>query len=79
MPAFAVGGNAFQSKRLKLTSVPLTETALEESDCVVVVTGHHGLDYEWIVQLAPLIVDSCNATAKVQQRPSHVLRLGAPA
>jgi UDP-N-acetyl-D-glucosamine dehydrogenase len=79
VPAFAVGGDAFQSKRLKLTSVPLTEIALEESDCVVVVTGHHGLDYEWIVQLAPLIVDSCNATAKVQRRPSHVLRLGAPA
>jgi len=79
VPAFSAGGNAFQSERLKLTSVPLTETALDESDCVVVVTGHHALDYAWIVQHAGLIVDSCNATAGVKEHRVNVLRLGAPA
>jgi UDP-N-acetyl-D-glucosamine dehydrogenase len=78
VPAFAVGGDVFRPERLTLTSIPLTEAALTASDCVVIVTGHHGLDYDWVARHAPLVVDSCNATANVREHPSSILRLGAP-
>jgi UDP-N-acetyl-D-glucosamine dehydrogenase len=79
VPKFTVGGDVFRAERLTLTSVPLTEVVLADSDCVVVVTGHHALDYSWIVRHASLVVDSCNATANVKERPPYVLRMGAPA
>jgi hypothetical protein len=56
----------------------LTETNLKESDCVVIVTGHRGLDYDWLTRHAALVVDSCNATAHVTKNSSSILRLGAP-
>jgi UDP-N-acetyl-D-glucosamine dehydrogenase len=44
---------------LGLTSVPLEPGA---SDCVVIVTAHSGIDYEHLVEQAPLVVDLRNAT-----------------
>jgi UDP-N-acetyl-D-glucosamine dehydrogenase len=78
VPSFTVGGDVFQPEALTLTSVPLTEAVLSNSDCVVVVTGHHVLDYGWITRHATLVVDSCNATGNVREHLAHVLRLGAP-
>ena len=43
-------------------SVELTDTALRDGDCVVIVTDHTGIDYERVVRLAPLVVDTRNAT-----------------
>lgn len=40
----------------------LDHTALENADVVVILTAHKAYDYEWIVQHAPLIVDTRNAT-----------------
>jgi UDP-N-acetyl-D-glucosamine dehydrogenase len=79
VPNFVVGGDVFLTEKRMLASVPLTEPVLAESDCVVIVTGHHQLDYDWVVRHAPLVVDSCNATSDVQGQHSTVLRLGAPA
>jgi UDP-N-acetyl-D-glucosamine dehydrogenase len=42
-----------------LTSAPLEPGA---SDCVVIVTAHSGIDYDDLVQQAPLVVDLRNAT-----------------
>ncbi len=44
-----------------LTSVELTDAALEEADCVVIVTDHRAFDWERIKQRAHLIVDTRNA------------------
>ena len=44
-----------------LYSVPLTDAALTQADCVVIVADHSGLDYEQIVHSASLIVDTRNA------------------
>jgi len=44
---------------LGLSSVPLEPGA---SDCVVIVTAHSGIDYEELVEQAPLVVDLRNAT-----------------
>jgi UDP-N-acetyl-D-glucosamine dehydrogenase len=87
VPRFNVGGDVFQPQRLTLASVPLTEAAMTESDCVVIVTGHRELDYNWVAHHAPLVVDSCNATADVREhfnqeagrKQAMILRLGAPA
>jgi UDP-N-acetyl-D-glucosamine dehydrogenase len=79
VPAFTVGGDVFHPERLTLTSVDLTEAALAENDCVVIVTGHQTLDYGWVARHALLVVDSCNATGDARERPAHLLRLGAPA
>jgi UDP-N-acetyl-D-glucosamine dehydrogenase len=79
VPSYTVGGDVFRPERLTLTSVDLTEAVLAANDCVVIVTGHHTLDYDWVVRHAPLVVDSCNATCSAYERPPHLLRLGAPA
>ena len=42
-----------------LASVPLEVTS---TDCVVIVTAHSGIDYEELVERAPLVVDLRNAT-----------------
>jgi UDP-N-acetyl-D-glucosamine dehydrogenase len=44
-----------------LSSTPLDPTAI---DCIVIVTAHSGIDYEELVQEAPLVVDLRNATGK---------------
>jgi UDP-N-acetyl-D-glucosamine dehydrogenase len=43
-------------------SVPLSQVSLAESDAVVIVTDHSAIDYQMIVDHAPLVVDSRNAT-----------------
>jgi UDP-N-acetyl-D-glucosamine dehydrogenase len=78
VPSFSVGGDVFRSEPTTFTSVPLTEATLADSDCVVVVTAHRNLDYDWVVQHAPLVIDSRNATANVTARQSRIVRLGAP-
>jgi UDP-N-acetyl-D-glucosamine dehydrogenase len=44
---------------LGLTAAPLEPAA---ADCVVIVTAHSGIDYDDLVQQAPLVVDLRNAT-----------------
>jgi UDP-N-acetyl-D-glucosamine dehydrogenase len=44
-----------------LSSVKLTDDEIKSSDCVVIVTNHSAIDYQRIVNLAPLVVDTRNA------------------
>jgi UDP-N-acetyl-D-glucosamine dehydrogenase len=50
--------------RPKLSSVPLTDESLAESDAALIVTDHDGVDYERVGRLAPLIVDTRNALGR---------------
>jgi UDP-N-acetyl-D-glucosamine dehydrogenase len=78
VPVYHVGGDVFWPQRLSLNSVPLTQAALEQNDCTVIVTAHRNLDYDLVLRHAALVIDSCNATANA--RPGAALvRLGAPA
>lgn len=43
------------------TSIELTEDALQQADCVVVVTHHNTYNWEWVANNASLIVDTRNA------------------
>ena len=48
-----------------LASVELTDEALSNCDCAVIVTDHSEIDYARVVRLAPLVIDSRNATRKL--------------
>ncbi len=43
-------------------SVPLSAETLAGSDCVVIVTDHDGCDYQQVVDCAPMVVDTRDAT-----------------
>lgn len=59
----------------QFTSVPLTEAALREADCVVIVTDHTAFDYRLIADNASLIVDTRNALKSLQTAPPSVHKL----
>lgn len=48
-----------------MTSQPLTAEYLAAQDCVLIATDHSAYDYPFIVQHAPLIIDTRNATHAV--------------
>jgi UDP-N-acetyl-D-glucosamine dehydrogenase len=49
--------------RIQLASEPLTPEYLAVQDCVLIVTDHSAVNYEWLARHARLIVDTRNATA----------------
>ncbi len=75
VPTFHVGGNVFYNNALTLESTPLIDEVLQATDVVVIVTGHHNVDYGWVLQRASLVVDSCNA-AQGFTGTARVIRLG---
>ncbi len=76
VPTFEVGGNAICPEALSLTSTPLSEELLHTVDAVVIVTGHRTVNYSFVLEHAPLVVDSCNAT-RGQHGTALLVRLGA--
>jgi UDP-N-acetyl-D-glucosamine dehydrogenase len=60
-----------------LHAVPLTDEVLQQADCVVIVTDHTDVDYERVVRLAPLVMDTRNATGDIPGS-DHVWRLVRP-
>jgi UDP-N-acetyl-D-glucosamine dehydrogenase len=60
-----------------LASVELTDEALSGCDCAVIVTDHSAIDYARVVRLAPLVIDSRNATRKLNlpEAESKIIRL----
>jgi UDP-N-acetyl-D-glucosamine dehydrogenase len=51
--------------RGSLASVPLTDEALRDCDCSIIVTDHSDVDYSRVLKLAPLVVDTRNVTRKL--------------
>jgi UDP-N-acetyl-D-glucosamine dehydrogenase len=76
VPRFEIRPSAFYAgEHLALESQPLSDETLAGVDCVVILVGHRGLDYDRIVERAPLVVDTVNAIGP--DAPSTVVRLGA--
>jgi UDP-N-acetyl-D-glucosamine dehydrogenase len=48
-----------------LKNCELTDESLSHCDCVLIVTDHSAIDYEKVVRLAPLIIDTRNVTRKL--------------
>jgi UDP-N-acetyl-D-glucosamine dehydrogenase len=44
-----------------LSSVPLDDSTLRNSDCIIIVTDHSQIDYKRVCALSSLIVDTRNA------------------
>lgn len=59
---------------LNMISQPLTPQFLQAQDCVVIVTDHSAYDWEFIVEQAPLIVDTRNATSHVTRHCDRIVR-----
>ncbi len=57
-----------------LVSTPL-DAAIQEADCVCIVTKHSGIDYEAIAETAKLVVDFRNATGENGAKRDNVWKL----
>ena len=55
-----------------LDSTPLTEENLRQSDCVLIATDHDAYDYDFILQHAPIIVDTKNVFANRSEYPDKI-------
>ncbi|MCC6242657.1 MAG: nucleotide sugar dehydrogenase [Gemmatimonadaceae bacterium] len=57
--------------------VELTEQILSWADAVVIVTDHTNVDYQRVVDLATLVIDTRNVTAKLRSGAARVIGLAA--
>jgi len=57
-----------------MSSVSLTEEVLKNQDVAVITTDHTNFDYQWIVDNAPLVVDTRNATRSVKRGRDKIVR-----
>jgi len=57
------------------SAVPLDEERLAGADCVIIATDHSCFDYKRVVDLAPLVVDTRNATRGVAPHRDTVVKL----
>lgn len=60
---------------VRLESMPLTDEALAQSDCVLILTDHSVIDYERVVELASVVVDTRNATKSVEQNREKIAKI----
>ncbi len=77
VPRYHVGGDVFCPGEHWLEHTDLTDQALSESDCVVILANHRSVDYARVLQKASIVVDTRNATQGLTG-PAHVVRVGAP-
>jgi UDP-N-acetyl-D-glucosamine dehydrogenase len=59
-------------------SVDLTDKELSGADAVVIITDHSAVDYQRVVKLARVIVDTRNATAKLKKGKGRIVSLASP-
>jgi UDP-N-acetyl-D-glucosamine dehydrogenase len=58
-----------------LASTPLDDSVVSRADCVLIVTDHNGIDYNRVVELAPVVVDTRNATHGVSRHREKIVKL----
>jgi UDP-N-acetyl-D-glucosamine dehydrogenase len=59
---------SIEEGRIRIISSDLTDKALTQADCVLIVTNHNEIDWKRVAEKAPLIVDCRNAMRKHQVR-----------
>ena len=57
----------FEHAGLALESTPLTAQTLAGVDSVILCAPHTEVDYDLVVTLAPLVLDTCNALKRYQR------------
>ncbi|MGI8507891.1 MAG: nucleotide sugar dehydrogenase [Gemmatimonadaceae bacterium] len=70
VPTFREEGHTF-------TGVELTDDVLRNSDAVVIVTDHDSVDYQRVVDLAPVVVDARNATKGLKSDNGRIVPLSS--
>ena len=53
----------------------LTANLVQSADCVVILTDHSAIDYNWLVEHAQSIVDTRNATRGVQKGQEKIIKI----
>ena len=56
-------------------SKPLTADLVQSADCVVILTDHGAVDYNWLVEHAQSVVDTRNATRRVQMGQKKIIKI----
>ncbi|MBE3557522.1 MAG: nucleotide sugar dehydrogenase [Firmicutes bacterium] len=56
-------------------SVELTAEALESADCVLILTDHSNVDYDFVVEHAKTVVDTRNACKNVREHRKKILKI----
>jgi UDP-N-acetyl-D-glucosamine dehydrogenase len=59
------------------SSVALTDGEITRADAVVIVTDHSSVDYQRVVRLAAVVVDTRNATAKLAKGKGRIVSLAS--
>ena len=59
---------------LDLKSTPLSAKLLKSIDAAMIITDHSAYDYDWIVEKAPLVIDTRNATRNVRTRRNRIVK-----
>jgi UDP-N-acetyl-D-glucosamine dehydrogenase len=77
VPRYRVGRDVFYQEERWIERVELTDEVLADSDCAIVVADHRVVDYARVLQKAPIVVDTRNATQGLRG-PARVVRVGAP-
>lgn len=62
---------------LKFKSIELKEKTLRDFDIVVITTDHSVYDFEFIVKNSKVVIDTRNATGKVKNYNTRIVKLGA--
>ena len=57
-----------------MSSLPLNEEVLKSQDVVLITTDHSSIDYQWVVDSAPLVVDTRNATRRVTRGREKIVK-----
>ena len=60
---------------IDLKSVKFNRVAFSDKDCVVIVTDHSNVDYEFILKYASLIVDTRNVFKNIKGKKDKVVKL----
>ncbi|MBN1828263.1 MAG: nucleotide sugar dehydrogenase [Deltaproteobacteria bacterium] len=57
-----------------MESIPLSAQLLASIDAVIIITDHDDYDYKWIVQQAPLVIDTRNATRNLTNNREKIIK-----
>lgn len=58
-----------------MESVPLTKEAVSGADCVLILTDHSTVDYDFVVENAKVVVDTRNATKNVERNREKIEKI----
>jgi UDP-N-acetyl-D-glucosamine dehydrogenase len=68
---------SFRENGHSKAGVPLTTEVLERADAVVIITDHSNVDYQMVADHARLVVDTRNATMKLNPSRARIVPLAA--